>query len=138
MANMKELLVEATAQVLARRYGPLDEGVCRKLLASFEAAVFNKTGDIREIASLSATTSYLKDEQVFGRILRMLQFTSQQFWEDKKEQLLSTSRLRTVLVNRTAAEAFKSMVLEVDQGIGRDRPWKPEGISFLNSLPSLL
>ena len=68
----------------------------------------------------------------------MLQFTSQQFWEDKKEQLLSTSRLRTVLVNRTAAEAFKSMVLEVDQGIGRDRPWKPEGISFLNSLPSLL
>lgn len=137
MANMKELLVEATAQVLARKYGPLDETVCEKLLDSFEASVFAKSGDIRDLAISSATASDLKKELVFGRVLRMLHFTSQQFWEDKKEQLLSTSRLRTVLVTRSAAEAFKTMLWQVDQRTLLDRPWKPEGTTFVDSLPPL-
>jgi hypothetical protein len=137
MANMKELLVEASSQVLARKYGPLDQFVCEKLLGSFEAAIFAKEGDIREIACSSATTSDLNKEQVFGRIFRMLHFVSQQFWEDKKDQLLSTSRLRTVLVNRSAAAAFKTMLWEVDRRAGLDKAWKPGGVTFLNSLPPL-
>lgn len=137
MANMKELLIEATAQVLARKYGPLDQTVCEKILGSFEASVFAKSGDVRDLAISSATARDLKKEWVFGRILRMLHFTSQQFWEDKKEQLLSTSRLRTVLVTRSAAEAFKTMLWQVDQRILLDRPWKPEGVTFVDSLPHL-
>jgi hypothetical protein len=137
MANMKELLVEATSQVLARRYGPLDQAVCEKLLGAFEAATFAKSGDIREVASVSAVAPDLKKEQAFGRILRMLHFVSQQFWEDKRDQLLSTSRLRTVLVNRSAAEAFKTMLWQVDRRVALDRPWKPEGVTFLDSLPPL-
>jgi hypothetical protein len=137
MANMKELLVEAASQVLARKYGPLDQIACEKLLNSFESAIFAKSGEVREVASSSATAPALKKEEVFGRIFRMLQFTSQQFWEDNKEQLLSTSRLRTVLLDRSVAEAFKTMLWQVDQGVGRDRPWKPEGVTFLDSLPPL-
>jgi hypothetical protein len=138
MANMKELLVEAAAQVLVRKYGPLDQAICEKLLGSFEASTFAKSGDIRDIAISSAIAPDLKKEQVYGRIFRMLHFASQQFWEDKKEQLLSTSRLRTVLVNRSAAEAFKTMLWQLDQRVLLDRPWKPEGVTFLNSLPPLV
>jgi hypothetical protein len=137
MANMKELLVEAAAQVLARKYGPLDQDVCEKLLNLFEAAIFVKSGDIREIASSSAIAPDLNKEQVFGRIFQMLHFVSQQFWEGKKDQLLSTSRLRTVLVNRSAAEAFKTMLWEVDRRAGLDKAWKPGGVTFLDSLPPL-
>jgi hypothetical protein len=137
MANMKELLVESASQILARTYGPLDEAICEKLLDSFEAQVFASTGDIREIACCAAIAPDLKNEQVFGRIFQMLHFVSQQFWEDKKEQLLSTSRLRTILVNRSAAEAFKTMLWQVNHRAGLDRSWKPGGITFIDSLPTI-
>jgi hypothetical protein len=137
MANMKELLVEAASQILARKYGPLDQSVCDKLLGSFEATTFAHSGDIREIAFSAATAYELNQEQVFGRIFQMLHFVSQQFWEDNKDQLLSTSRLRTVLINRNAAEAFKTMLWQVNQRTGLDRAWKPAGVTFLDSLPPL-
>jgi len=137
MANMKELLLEAATQVLARKYGPLDQAVCEKLLSSFEAAIFAKSGDTREAALFSASAPDLKKERAFGRVFRMLHFVSQQFWESKKDQLLSTSRLRTVLLNRSVANDFKRLLWEVDLRAGLDKAWKPGGVTFLDSLPPL-
>jgi len=88
-----------------------DQDVCEKLLNLFEAAIFVKSGDIREIASSSAIAPDLNKEQVFGRIFQMLHFVSQQFWEGKKDQLLSTLRgFVPYSFNRSAAEAFKTML----------------------------
>ena len=137
MANMKELLVEAVAQILARKYGPLDSAVCMDLLNSFEAKLFFSSGDVREVAQAASSAPELRSEQVYSRVLRMLQYVSQQFWEDKKQQLLSTSRLRTLLLKREIATEFKDMVWQTDQRTGLDRPWKQEGLSFLDSLPSV-
>ena len=137
MANMKELLVEAASQILARRYGGLDASVCKDLLHSFEADHFLRMGEIREIAQTASIATDLKPSQVYGRVLRMLHHVSQQFWEDKKQTLLSTSRLRTLLLKREVAADFKDMVFQVDKRVGLDRPWKPEGVTFLESLPSL-
>ena len=137
MANMKELLVESASQVLCRKYGPLNPSDCENLLKSFEADRFRESGDIRGVAQSAAVVPDLGRDQVYSRIFRMLHHVAQQFWEDKKQQLLSTSRLRTVLVRREVAAEFKSMIWQVDQRVGLDRPWKPEGVTFLDSLPNL-
>ena len=137
MANMKELLVEVTAQVLVRKYGPLKESTCDSLLASFEAPDFVLSGDIRETAQAAAFAAELSKAQVFGRIMRMLQYVCQQFWEDKKQVLLSTSRLRTLLLKRDIAASIKDFVWQTNERVGFDRPWKPEGSTFLDSLPAL-
>lgn len=137
MANMKELLVEATAHLLARKYGPLDPATCDQLLGSFEAKPFLICGDTREIGQVAALAPELGKEQVYSRILRMLHHVSQQFWEDKKPQLQATSRLRTLLLKREIAADLKTMISSVDQRVGLDRPWKPEGVTFLTSLPQL-
>ena len=137
MSNMKELLVEATAQILARRYGPLDNACCGRILDSFEAANFRKSADVRDLATKAAIAKDLKDEEVFGRISRMLHFVGGQFWDEEKQRLLSTSRLRTVLVKRESAAAYKKLLWEYDSRIQRDWAWKTAGTTFLNSLPDL-
>lgn len=137
MANMKELLVEATSQILSKKYGPLDGSVCQQLLSSFEAEAFTRSGEVREVAQSASAAPELRKDEVYSRILRMLKHVSQQFWEDKKQQLLSTSRLRTLLLKREIAAEFKSMAWQIDQRIGLDRPWKPEGVTFLESLPPI-
>lgn len=55
MANMKELVVEIVAQVLVRKYGPLDDVTANTLLHNFEAAEFVAAGDIREKAQTAAS-----------------------------------------------------------------------------------
>jgi hypothetical protein len=60
-----------------------------------------------------------------------------QFWEDRRTALLSTSRIRTVLLRRDIAADFKRRVWEVDSRKGLDRIWKPEGVTFMESLPDL-
>jgi len=89
------------------------------------------------VAQSASAAPELRKDEVYSRILRMLKHVSQQFWEDKKQQLLSTSRLRTLLLKREIAAEFKSMAWQIDQRIGLDRPWKPEGVTFLESLPPI-
>ena len=137
MANMKELLAEIVSQVLVRKYGPLDEETSSALLRSFEAKEFINSAEIREKAQAAASAPELAKSEVFGRILRMLHYVCQQFWEDKKQSLLSTSRLRTLLLKREIASSLKDLVWQTNERIGFDRPWKPEGVTFINSLPSL-
>jgi hypothetical protein len=137
MANMKELLTEVASQILARRYGPLQESVCRAILISFEANQFNRAGEIREVAQNAAFLPELTKDYVFSRIFRMLHYVSQQFWEEKKQLLLSTSRLRTLLLKREISAVFKELVWEVNGRVNLDRPWKEEGVTFIDSLPSL-
>jgi hypothetical protein len=137
MANMKELLAEIVSQTLVRRYGALERMTCDCLLKSFEAAEFVLSGDIREVAQKAAIAPELAKQEVFGRILRMLHFVSQQFWEDKRQSLLSTSRLRTLLLKRDIATAVKDVVWQTNERIGLDKPWKPEGVTFIQSLPPL-
>lgn len=137
MANMKELLVEITSQILCKRYGPLEAAACSQILGCFEALPYCSSGEIREIAQRAATAKDLGADEVFSRILRMLHFVSQQFFETSKQQLLSTSRLRTYLLKRDNAAALKSLVWEYNDRRGIDKIWKPEGKTFLESLPDL-
>jgi hypothetical protein len=137
MANMKELLVECASQILARRYGPLDDVVCTQLLNAFEAEAYMKTGEVREVAQRASAATDLKREEVFSRIFGMLHYVSGQFWEDRKQQLLSTSRLRTLLLKRDIAAEFKALVSRTEMRAGLDRCWKPEGETFRDSLPKV-
>jgi hypothetical protein len=137
MANMKELLVEAAAHVLCRKYGPLDGSVCRKLLDDFDAKAFLTTGEIKETVQNATSSSYIDPQAVFGRIFGLLKHTAGQFWEDKRISLLSTSRIRLTLLRREIAADFKRKIWEVNERRHLDKPWKPEGKTFLESLPKL-
>jgi len=137
MANMKELLAEIVSQCLARRYGPLEAERCEEILSAFEASQYMATASIKEIAQTAAFATDLTAEQAFSRILRMLHFVSQQFFEANKQQLLSTSRMRTYLLKRDLAAQMKRLVWETNDRKTMDRVWKPEGRTFLQSLPDL-
>jgi hypothetical protein len=137
MSNMKELMVESAAQILARRYGPLTTENCKRILDLSEPKSFMSAADIRQCASDSAMAKEIGDEMVFGRIFRMLHFVCGQFWDQYKETLLSTSRLRTVLVKRESAASYKRLLWEFDGRAQRDWAWKEAGRTFLDSLPKL-
>jgi len=137
MANMKELLAETVSQVLARKYGALDPARCEVILHSFDAKDYLRTGEVRQIAQDASVAKDLKEAEVFARIFRMLHFVCQQFWENKKQQLLSTSRLRTYLLKREISASLKGLVWEYNDRVNLDRVWKPQGKTFLESLPDL-
>jgi hypothetical protein len=135
MANMKELLVEATAFLLAKKYGSLDAEVCSWLLSSPDINQFVSTGDVRDAGRAAAFASEFEPTAVVSRIFAFLKYTSQQFWVAKRETLLSTSRIRTVLLKREVAAEFKRELLKREQIKPLEEPWKPRGVSFLDSLP---
>lgn len=137
MANMKELLAEVASQVLVRKYGPLDPLRCSMLLGAFDAKGFMEAGDVRQAAQSASLAKDLGESEVFARIMGMLHFVCQQFWENKKQQLLSTSRLRTYLLKRDISTSLKTLVWEYNDRVNLDRVWKPQGKTFLDSLPSL-
>lgn len=137
MANMKELLLEVAAHILARRYGPLEATVCPALLHRPEIEPFLVSGEMREIALAAANGGELPRDAIFARIFCLLRYVAAQFWEDRRAALLSTSRIRTVLLRRDVAAELKRRVWEVDARKGLDRVWKPEGVTFLESLPDL-
>jgi hypothetical protein len=135
MANMKELLVEAAAQILARKYGPLSGGLCSALLGACDRSEFLKTGDVKETACNARNATDLDKNALFSRIFGLLRYCASQFWEEKKKVILSTSRLRTVLLKRNMAHDFKKILWDCAERRGLDKPWKPEGQTFLESLP---
>lgn len=137
MSNMKELLLEVASHILARRYGPLEPSVCAALLHRIEIEPFLATGEMREIALAAGRGGELPKDAIFARIFCLLRYVAAQFWEDRRTALLSTSRIRTVLLRRDIAAEFKRRAWEVDARKGLDRVWKPEGVTFLESLPDL-
>jgi hypothetical protein len=66
-----------------------------------------------------------------------LHYVAGQYWEDKRNQVLSTSRIRTLLLRADMVSDFKKKILELNKRVALDKPWKPGGTSFLDSLPSL-
>jgi len=137
MSNMKEVLAECVAWVLAKRFPTLDETICKKLLQTAEACVFVQTGDLKEIAIQARDAKDLPVDRIFARTLGMLHWCAGQFWEDKRNQILSTSRLRTLLYRSDMVAAFKEKILEVNGRKSLNKVWKPDGMEFLESLPNL-
>jgi hypothetical protein len=74
-------------------------------------------------------------EAVISRIFCFLRYVAEQFWAAKHDSLLSTSRIRTVLIKRSVAADFKKELLKREQFPAADEPWKPKGMTFLESLP---
>jgi hypothetical protein len=137
MANMKELLVEAATLLLVRKYGPLDPGICRVLLSTFDVKEFLQLGDVKQSASLANKSMDLDKQAVISRIMCFLRYVSEQFWAAKQDSLLATSRIRTVLIKRSVAAEFKKEMFKREQFTALDEPWKPKGLTFLESLPPL-
>lgn len=137
MSNMKEILVEAIVYILANRYGSLDEEASKQLLLQFDAREFFSTGDAKPIAANAGSSSDMKADDVFSRSLGFVKHVTGQFWEDKRNQILSTSRLRTLLLRQDMIADFKRKVLELNKRVNLDRLWKPAGTTFFESLPAL-
>jgi len=116
---------------------PLSPETCCRLFHFPEALAFCTTAEIREPARSAATAPDLAPDAVFGRILGFLKYVAAQFYEDKSERLSSTSRLRTVLLNREMAAEFKKQLASIEPRKTIDRPWKPGGETLLESLPPL-
>ena len=136
MDNMKEVLVEVATQVLARKYGPLDNVMCSLLLSSFDGKNFLTTANVQQVATHAASAKDLSETDVFARIFCLLRFVCGQYWEDKQKTLAS-SRLRLVLVRRDTTSEIKRILWETNERKRLDRPWKQEGKTFLESLPNL-
>lgn len=137
MSNMKELLVLAAAHLLYSRYGTLDDEKCKKIFSSFDLAEFELSGVVKHTAEAARVMTDLPDEMVFGRIFHFLRFVVQNYWEDKRTTLLATSRLRTYLIRKEAIADIGHSVEEVNRRKGLDKGWKPEGVTFIESLPDL-
>jgi len=137
MSNMKEVLVESAAHILARKYGPLDGGTCTALLSTFDLKESVCSGDLRDVAACAAIAKDFQAEEVFSRVFNLLRFAATQYWEEKKKTLLFSSRLRTYLLRREVAKDLKEQIWDADGRIRLDKPWKPEGVTFLESLPQL-
>jgi len=138
MANMKESLVEALSFLLAKRYGALSEKVCLQLLATQGAQQFVLTNDVTPIIDRARSNDELGREELFARSLHLLLFVSKQFWEEKQQTLHATSRLRTILLSAESRKEFKKQLLSANDRRNLSRPWKPEGQTFVDSLPSLI
>ena len=67
----------------------------------------------------------------------MLRFAASQYWEERKKTLLASSRLRTYLLRRDVARDFKDQIWDVAGRVRLDKPRKPEGATFVESLPIL-
>ena len=137
MANMKELLVETAAHLLARKYEDLSARCCEKLLRLPEGKGFATSGQIRDIAATARMDTDLNAEQILARTFSCLRFAAAQYWEEKQKSLQARSRIRTVLLSRNIAAEFKAKVWELQERRGLDKSWKPEGKTFLESLPQL-
>ena len=137
MSNMKELLVLAASHLLYSRFGALDDETCKKILCSFDLAEFELSGVIIRTAAEARIMSDLPSEMVFGRILHFLRFVIQQYWEDKRNTLLATSRLRTYLIRKEAIGDIGRSIEEVNNRKALDKGWKPDGVTFTESLPDL-
>jgi hypothetical protein len=137
MSNMKEVLVECAAHILARKYGPLDGGTCTALVTTFDLRESFCSGDLRDVAARAAIATDFQAVEVFSRVFHLLRFAATQYWEEKKKALLSSSRLRTYLLRRDVAKDLKEQIWDANARIRLDRPWKPEGVTFLESLPQL-
>ncbi|MCW5978518.1 MAG: AIPR family protein [Bryobacteraceae bacterium] len=135
LANMKELLVELATHVLARRYGNLSREFCQSLLETSDLRGYTKTAELRDVARAAASASDLPNDAVIARLFGFIRFVATQFWEEKHNTLLSTSRIRTILIRREVAAEFKKKIWEVEKRKTLDRAWKPEGVTFLESLP---
>jgi hypothetical protein len=138
MANMKEVLVEAFAFVLSKKYGALEDGVCKSLMEHFDANGFLTDADADGIAKRAfETKDDLKKSELFSRTLQLLRYVAKQFWEEKRKTLSAASRLRTLLLSANMAKDFKEKIEETNARKGLSTGWKPEGQNFIESLPSL-
>jgi hypothetical protein len=135
MSNMKELIVEAAAHVLTRRYGSLDKVACKQLLLSFDAKDFLEKGEVRQPADHARIASDLDQRECFARLFGFPKHAASQYWEDKRSELAATSRIRTVLLRRSVAAEFKRKLSEINERRSLDKAWKPEGKKFHESLP---
>ena len=137
MSNMKEVLVESAAHILARKYGALDRATCIALLASFDLKESIHSGDVRSIAIRASSATDFDAAEVFCRIFSLLRFAATQYWEEKRKILLSSSRLRTYLLRRDVAREFKEQIWDANGRKRLDKPWKTEGVTFIESLPAV-
>lgn len=135
MANMKEGLVETIAFILAKRYGALDEEVCKELLSCFDIDHVLSKGTVREVAHAARKAQELKMNDVFSRILRLLHYSTEQYWDEHWKSILATSGLKTFLLKRSSIADFKNKVLELEGRVNLEKVWKPQGTTFLDSLP---
>ncbi len=132
---MKEGLVETAAFILAKRFGALEEEVSEKLLSCFEIDQFQSQGTVKEVARAAREDQELGKRDVFSRILRFMHYCMQQFWEEHQKSILATARLKTYLLKRSSTALFKNKILEIEGRVNLEKVWKPQGTTFLDSLP---
>ena len=126
MSNMKEVLVESAAHILARRYGPLNRVTCSALLATFDLKELIHSGDLRDVAVRAASATDFETSEVFGRVFNLLRFAATQYWEEKKKSLLAVSRLRTYLLRRDVAREFNlNPAHSPSRNVGQEANWRP-------------
>jgi hypothetical protein len=137
MANMKEVLLETVVYILSKRYGELDASFCDKLLHSFEISEYCNSADCKSVAETARNESDFPDDKVFSRIMKLLRYVSGQFWEDKRNQISATSRVRRFLFRPDLIADFKKKVNEILDRKGLDGGWKHPGKIFIETLPDL-
>ena len=137
MSNMKEVLLAVVSHILVRRYGQLTNETCKQILHSFDLKEFELSGDAVSISTEARNSLDLASHLVFGRTMHFLKFAVQQFFEDKSQSILATSRIRTYLIRPTVIKDFMKMVDSCNLRTGVDRGWKAGGITFIESLPDL-
>ena len=136
-ANMKEGLVEAITFILAKRYGALEEEVCKNSFLALDIDHFLSEGNVREVARASRDAKDLKSNDVFSRILRFMHYSAQQYWAEHQKSILAQARPRTFLLKRSSIAQFKSTILELQERVDPRKGVEARGYYFyrLSSRP---
>jgi hypothetical protein len=132
--NMREVLIELFSFVLTHKYTGCDSNTCRKIIdLPQESEFINKGLDPSKAPSGDQTGS-----AIFGPIFEYLRYCTQQYYYEFQAEIKAAPRLKSYLAQRATINKFRDLVIKRNNNIKNyDRPWKLEGKSFLDSLPSI-
>ncbi|MEM3433434.1 MAG: AIPR family protein [Candidatus Hadarchaeum sp.] len=132
--NMRDILVELIAFLLARRYGSLGPRMSRKLLENPEIRDYCRTAFSPEAAPMEHQDGH----RILGPCYAFLRYCVKQYYFENKAEMEAAPRLKAYFFARRVVQSLKELVARTEAEIKEwERPWKPAGRGFVESLPEV-
>lgn len=134
LLNMREILVELVWFLLARRYGALDTAVCKTLLETAQIQAFWSSAFDPALAPSGSHDA----KAILGPIYAFGQYCMGQYRIENRAEIESAPRLKAYLWSAGTRTKLRDYFVQEDAQItDLQKPWKPAGQTFIDSLPEL-
>lgn len=132
--NMSDIMVELFAFALAIKYGELSTSKSKKILETEQIHKYITSAFQKDFAP--------KEDQdgssIIAPIHSFILYSVKQFFFENRAEILSAPRLKSYLFQRKVVNRLRETMLNTNkQIVDYAQPWKPQGISFFESLPNI-